>query len=325
VAAGAAAGRDRDSIRVMTIEDYWRWWSEARDDVQAAVEDPGGDREILHELLERVSDVGLACEMAAGRRSRHAICASANGDPALRKLAYRWRDAGPPADAVFEYHASRIAGALDSTLRMDAGEFAFADLRFGVTIDEARRELDLEVQHPAFEGLDEQTRAQVGFIALDTILGEEEVERWVGALSWSAAAPTASVTPLGLREAVEQLRGTAPSGEWALLRGDGVVAVAARPLRPVDHPYLDLLCELEARPVDHDLSTLQDNEQALADDFGERAFHAASVTQGEVRTAYVYIDADTPTSRELETWALGRGYETRFSLDPAWDAIRRFR
>ena len=96
-------------------------------------------------------------------------------------------------------------------------------------------------------------------------------------------------------------------------------------LRPVDHPYFDLLCELEARPVDNDLSALQDNEEALAREFGDRVFHAASRTQGDVRTAFVYIDGDQPTSRELETWAAERGYQTTFSLDPGWDAVRRFR
>ena len=276
-------------------------------------------------MLERVSDVGLACELSAGLRSRHAVCASANGDSALRKLAYRWRDAGPPADVVFEYHASRIAGDADAVLRMNDREFAFADLRFGVTVDEPRHQLDLDVQHSAFGGLDEKTRAQVGFIALDNILGEEEVERWIGSLTCSGTAPTADVTPTGLRGEVERLRAAEPSGEWALLRSDDAVAVAARPLRPVDHPYFDLLCELEARPVDHDLSALQDNEEALARDFVVCAFHAASLTAGDVRTAFVYIDGDTSTSRELEAWATERGYDTRFSLDPAWDAVRRFR
>jgi hypothetical protein len=194
-----------------------------------------------------------------------------------------------------------------------------------VSVDEPRRELDLDVQHPAFAALDENLRAQAGFIALDTILGEEEVERWIGSLSWSAAAPTADVTPTGLRDEVERLRATEPSGEWALLRSDDAVAVAARPLRPVDHPYFDLLCELNARPVDHDLSVLQDNEEALSREFSTRAFHAASLTQGDLRTAFVYIDGDTSTSRELETWAQARGYETTFSLDPAWDGVRRFR
>ena len=309
----------------MTIEEYWRWWADARDDMQAAVEDPGADRDILHELLARVSEVGLACEMAAGRRSRHAICASANGDPALRKLAYRWRDAGPPADEVFEYHASRIAGAVDATLRMDDREFEFAGLRFAVSVDEPRESSTSRSSTPPSRPRRADPRAgrvhrarhdprRGGGRALDRVA---QLER-LGARGDGHAA-----TDCGAE--VERLRAAEPTGEWALLRGEGVVAVAARPLRPVDHPYLDLLCELEARPVDHDLSTLQDNEQALADDFGGRAFHAASVTQGEVRTAFVYIDGDTPTSRELETWATGRGYETRFSLDPAWEAVRRFR
>jgi hypothetical protein len=308
----------------MTIEEYWRWWEDARGDVQAAIE-RGADRAVLHELLERVSALGLACEMAPGQSARHAICASANGDPTLRKLAYRWRDAGPPPDEVFEFHASRISGDADATLHIDGREFAFADFRFGVDVDEQRRELDLDVQHPAFAELAERERAQVGFIGLDTILGEEEVERWVGATNWSGGPVSADVTPRGLREAVVRLRLQAPSDEWALLRSDDAVAVAARPLRPVDHPYLDLLCELKARPVDHDLSVLQSNEEALGDDFGDRVFHAASLTAGDIRTTFVYLDADTSTSRELEEWANERGYETTFSLDAAWDAVRRFR
>jgi hypothetical protein len=272
-----------------------------------------------------VSALGLACELSPGQSARHAICVSANGDPALRKLAYRWRDLAPAADATFEYHPARIAGSPDAVLMMSGDRFAFSDFRFAIALDETRRELDLGVQHPAFGALDEQARAQIGFIALDNILGEEEVERWIGALEWSAEAPTASATPEALRAEIERLRETEPSGEWALLRGDDAVAVAARPLRPVDHPYLDLLCELQARPVDHDLSVLQDNEEALTREFAARAFHAASLTHGDLRTAFVYIDADTSTSRELEAWAEERGYATRFSLDPAWDAVRRFR
>ena len=44
-----------------------------------------------------------------------------------------------------------------------------------------------------------------------------------------------------------------------------------------------------------------------------------------MRTAFVYIDGDTSTSRELESWAVERGYELTFSLDPGWEAVRRFR
>jgi hypothetical protein len=311
----------------MSFDGFWAWWAGARDDVQTAIEERETDTPVLREVLARVAALDLACELSAGLTARHALCVSANGDPAKRKLAHRWRDAAPPADDVFEYHPARIGGPSGDTMVLKLGgeAFAFSDLRFDVALDEPRLELDVEVQHPMFRGLDDQTRAQVGFIALDNLLGEEEVERWIGALTFSTKAPRATVTPEQLRAEVAELRASTPAGEWALLRGDDVVAVAARPLRPVDHPYLDLLCELKARPVDHDLSTLQDNEQDLSDEFGHRAFHAASVTKGDTRAAFVYIDGDTSTSRELEDWAAERGYETTFSLDPAWDAVRPFR
>jgi hypothetical protein len=309
----------------VTITDFWEWWAGARAGVQDAIEAGSTDAGVLRELLDRVSALDLACELSAGRTARHALCVSANGDPAKRKLAYRWWQAAPPADAVFEYHPARIAGDAGAVLELGGQAFAFADLRFAVAADEPRHQLDLEVQHPGFPGLDEKARAQVAFLALDNVLGEEEVERWVGALAFSADAPTATLTATDLRAAVAALREATPGGEWALLRGQDAVAVAARPLRPVDHPFFDLLCELRARPVEHDLSVLQANEGQLARAFGERAFHAASLTQGDLRTAFVYLDGDTPTSRELEAWAAEHGYETRFSLDPAWDAVRSFR
>ena len=74
-----------------------------------AVDDGRTDDPAIRELLDRIAELGLACEMGPGVQARHALCVSANGDPALRKLAYRWYDAAPPADAAFEFHPARIA------------------------------------------------------------------------------------------------------------------------------------------------------------------------------------------------------------------------
>jgi hypothetical protein len=276
-------------------------------------------------LLDRVAELGLACEMGPGVQARHALCVSANGDPALRKLAYRWYDAAPPADAAFEFHPARIAGPSgpEMVLMLGDEEFAFADFRFDVSVDDERMELDLVVAHPAFAHLDDDTRGQVGFIGLDNILGEEEVERWVGTLEWSELPPSGGVDARELRAQVDRLAATAPSGEWAVLRGPDAIAIAARPLRPVDHPYFDELCELTA--VVGELSELQDHEEALTAHFGERAFHAASLTREGERTAFVYVDRDESTSTELAAWASTRGYAFHCSYDPAWDAVRSFR
>ncbi len=176
-------------------------------------------------------------------------------------------------------------------------EFAFADFRFDVSVDEDRMELDLVVAHPAFPRLDDDTRAQVGFLGLDNILGEEEVERWIGELEWSERPPSGGVGAHELRAEVDRLAATAPSGEWAVLRGEDAIVIAARPLRPVDHPYFDELCELTAAVGE--LSELQDHEEELTAHFRERAFHAASLTREGERTAFVYVDRDESTSTEL--------------------------
>jgi hypothetical protein len=202
-------------------------------------------------------------------------------------------------------------------------EFAFADFRFDISVDEERMELDLVVAHPAFPLLDDDTRGQVGFLGLDNILGEEDVERWIGGLQWSERPPSGGVDAGELRSQVDRLATTAPSGEWAVLRGEDAIAIAARPLRPVDHPYFDELCELTA--VVEELSELQDREEELTAHFGERAFHAASLTLGAERTAFVYVDREQSTSTELGAWASARGYEFRCSHDPAWEAVRPFR
>jgi hypothetical protein len=258
--------------------------------------------------------------------ARHALCVSANGDPARRKLAYRWFDAAPPADEAFEFHPARIAApsASDMVLMLGEEEFAFSDFRFDVSVDEDRMELDLVVQHPAFPGLDDDTRGQVGFLGLDNILGEEEVERWIGGLEWSERPPSSGIDARELRSQVDRLAATAPSGEWAVLRGEDAIVVAARPLRPVDHPYFDELCELTAA-VGESLAALQDHEEELTAHFRERAFHAASLTRDGERTAFVYADREESTSTELGAWASARGYEFRCSHDPGWEAVRPFR
>ena len=317
----------------MSIDEYWSWWQASRGDVAAAMDANATDAPVLAEMMERIHVLGLGCETGPGRSARYAICVTAEGDPETRKLAYRWRDAAPPADEVFEFHPARIAAPADRDFTLSVGQerFAVADLRFVLEFDEDGHELTVEVQHPGFAQLDENERMQIGYLALDSLLGEEEVERWIGEIEWSAAPPTASAGPNDLRAIVMRLRETAPrSARWAQFRGvrpDGVpvAGMAVRPLRPVDHPYLDAVCELTASLADQDLSALKANEKELRARFDGRAFHAVSLTEDDLRTAFVYVDRDTTTSVELQAWAAERGYGFDSKIDPGWEAVARFR
>ena len=312
----------------MTIDAFWSWWAGARGAVAGALEAQQYDAPIIGELHANVIALGLVCELGPGLQARHAVCVSSQGDPSLRKQAYRWRDASPGADAEFEYHPGRLApaNAADLVLEVEGDRFAFSQLHFAITLDVERLELDLVVEHPEFPRLAEEARLQIGYLALDSVLGEEEVERWVGAIEWSAAPPSAPSDIHELRARVQALRVSAPPEHtWAVLRGQDALAIAARPLRPVDHPYFDHVCELSMLLEDGDLSALQDQEEELHAAFAGRAFHAASLTAGGERTAFVYVDGDRSTPVELAAWASERGYEFDSHRDPAWEAVRPFR
>jgi hypothetical protein len=312
----------------VSVEEFWAWWHQRREPLVAAL-DAG---EPVPDLIGQIAELGLSSELSPGESARHALCVSCGGDPALRKLAYRWFDAAPAADEAIEFHPARIAspGADSMVMAVDGAHFAFAELRFDIEYDAQSEQLDVEVQHPGFAVLAEEQRAIVGYVALDNLLGEEEVERWLGAIDFGAAVDAAD-GPADLRARVAELRADAPaSGTWIVLKGRGddvgapaPIAIAARPLRPVDHPYFDELCVLSAPP--DDLPALQDNEEEIASRFAERAFHAASLTEAGLRIAFVYVDADAGTADELCAWAQERGYQTERRIDPAWDAVRPFR
>ncbi len=277
------------------------------------------------EVLEAVSALGLSAETSRGEIARHALCVSCGGDPALRKLAYRWFDASPDPDDAIEFHPARIASPNAPTMVMsiDGARYEFADLRFDVDYDAQGEQLDVEVQHPGFAPLSDDERAQVGYVALDNLLGEEEVERWLGSIDFGDEV-YAHDGPLQLRDRVAELRtDKADAGTWVVLKGGTGIAIAARPLRPVDHPYFDELCVLSAPP--DDLPALQNNEEEIAARFAERAFHAVSLTEAGLRIAFVYVDADDGTGDELCEWARERGYEAARRINPGWDAIRPFR
>jgi len=321
----------------MYDEGFWNWWAGARGDVDRAL-DVGHDDPLVHELLDRVGALGLEGEVGPGLHAKHMVCASCGGEPARRKAAYLWLAGSPPADDVFEFHASRKAtpNAARMVLRLGDEEFAQSELRFVVSEDPDRRELDLVVHHPSFAGMTDEGRGQVGFLALDSLLGEEGVERWIGDIEWDVdAAPPDALAPQELVPAVARFEAQPADDHWVLMQGTGpddvpVMVSAARPLKPVDHPLFDELVELVADvPADEDgnltLGPLQELEDELQERFAGDVFHAASLTSDGVRRTFVFADGDGAAAPALAAWASENGYEVTRTRDPAWDAVRPFR
>jgi hypothetical protein len=329
------------------IAAFWDWWgAEGRAAVTQALEDRDPQR-ISDALSEAVSAIhpDLAWELAAGDLAEHVLVVTAEGDPELRPLASRWLRASPGIDETWEYAASRqpAPDVEQVVLGVDDREVALSDIRVG-----ARRQgshLDVSVYHPAFHDLEEQLRGQVAFLALDSALGEDDVEAWVGEISPSTEPPLDGFGLAALRSVVRDLRedNTSDDGtpNWVIMEAQGadgpVMALAQVPLSPVTAPTLDTHVAVlvpytdlteQGYPGPGSLGPLR----ALEDHLGERIEGSGRIVAHQshrgMRVLHIYVDSTTPAVEQMraavDAWEQGR-IRVQVTPDPGWHNVAHLR
>jgi hypothetical protein len=323
-----------------TIAEFWQWWATARDDVAAAI--PAGTvRDFSDELGRRVEAIraGLQWELAPGVTSAHALVVTAGGHAALRATAAWWLASAPPADDIWSYRCARAAdpSTFESAIELDGHKLELTHIRYGITVDKQRHQIDVVCHDPAFAGLPDDVQGQITFLTLDWAVGEDDVEIWLGEIGWTATPPANPKTPRDLRHAVTAVASDEDS--WTLMEGqrqDGtpLFAVAASPLRSARWPRFDLHVPISLQyqrykdgllPVDESLSALRAFEDELRTAIGTNGALVAHETSGRIRTLHFYVDSQTNAPAEIEShltrWQEGHAsIEPR--LDPAFEHVR---
>jgi hypothetical protein len=315
------------------IEGFWAWWAEHRDEVLAAADAGEADRvtALLRPAVQGIRE-GLDWELSRGRGdSRHLLVVSSGGNTELRGVAERWALTAPPPDEDIAYAATRPADPhMDElTLTVDDYELPLAEMVSGTRVDRPRGRVDVTVHHPLFPLLDEDSRLRAAFLALDLALGENDVERWLGAVEVSTDPPIDAIAVSSLRLVVDQLR-PAEGGGWAMLEGSSpqgtVRAIVRRPFAQVDRPLCDTHVALLLSGTAED-QTVQQLSQDVLEAFGGDGPHAvlvAYVITPKLVTAHLYVDSltvDVETARPvLRTWSAGAA-RLHVSHDPAWREI----
>lgn len=344
-------GRDRGveetSDHGERVAGFWRWWEETRPELDTAM--AAGERGRLSELLAPAVAAlhpGLAWEVAPGRNAAHALVVTAAGDAELRPLAHRWAKAAPPADLVWEFQPARRASprAGELTLEVAGVEFGLDRLVLGLRVPRGALRVDVTAHHPVFSELDEESRLEATLLALDRLLGEDDVARWVGEITPATAAPIDAVPAVHLPAVVADLAGDYAEDQWVLLEGrtatGAPLAAATRyPLRPVDHPLLDQHIAVtlpysrrdgDGLPTGASLDALRDFEERLTarmDELGGGGQLVAHVSAERHRVLHVYADPAVGAAdviRELaRAWKEGKA-RVEVSSDPSWSAVAPF-
>lgn len=338
-----SAPKEAPAVRTPTAE-FWSWWvAEGASRTASAVRD-GAFGDLPEEMSRRVHAIhpDLQWELSAGDRSQHTLCVTGGGVPELRPLAQRWRRAAPAEDAVWQYEPARTRSADVASNRLELAGHA---VELGLTtvlarLDEDRLVFDVVVHHPQFRALEDRERAQVAFLVLDWALGEDDVERWVGAVTTAVEPDPGAVDVARFVAAVDAQAAQPVEETWVLLQGqrpDGapVMALARRPLRWIDHPLLDQHDEVtlaydadpNGLPAGTELERLRASEDGLVAAAGPAAMLLAHETSAGERRLHLYSDSeDQNVTEQVSRWVSGTtGASLRVEADPAWRAVRHLR
>jgi hypothetical protein len=336
---GASAffrGRNRSGPNqaAAAVKRFWSWWVIARHEVAVAI-DRGAHQQVrgLIEPKARGLHQDLAWYVGPGVQARYMLVLTGSRRPDLRPLTERWRRAGPPDDATWEYHPAApaepdaFAGPVASTAMIYA--------------DDRRCRLDLTVFHPVFDQLDEADRNRVADVLVGWALGEDETDRWIGEIDTSTDRPLDSVPVAMLASVTSQLTDRWGGDRWSMIEGSfgdrRLIAAVRHPLHRVDHPLLDqhLAVRLPYRettpdglPSRHALDELLYFEEALVARLrGQALFVAHQTTSGE-RLLHFYADSTAspiPIVRASLNGYPGPTPSVLAQLDPGWESIGHLR
>ena len=295
--------------------DFWSWWPTARDRIAEAIASTGFGERLVDEINRAVStiDPRLAWQLAPGRTATHAFCISPEGNAELRQIALRWLAAAPPVDTAWEYHASKPAAPQLMSLEIGNHRFDLAATRVLDAWDPVRRRIDVKVWHPAFAGAPDAVRMQAGFLFLDNLLGEDDVERWIGEVEFDEAAADGR-TPADLTAEIAR-RSAETSGDetWVLgertTGGGRAIVLADAGLKRIDHPFADhhvtiaVLFGADRFPTDAEAAVLNAEEDDLVRRLGDVAILAGRTTERGQRTLHFVAEDPDAMRPSIDPWA----------------------
>ncbi len=333
-----------DAGRADAIREFWSWWEATGEELAGRVVAGHSDPDAEAELSRLVAaiDPGLQWEFGPGSQSLHLLVVTAAGDPSLRAPARAWLAAAPPSGTIWGFADLRapVPNAADSILEFAGRTIALDD--FVVAAQRGSTSIDVAIHHPVFNDIGEDEAAHLSYLALDTFLGEEATETWIGAVTWPSDPPLDAFPLRHLATIVADFAAghRDPSGApaWVGLQGTGptglpILAFAQIPLRQITFPLFDThvavsLPYAEAGPDGQPTTAGEEHLQAVAERIGAAlgadGRTVAQQSHDGIRLLHVYVDGRTDAGERIAAaaadWEHGNA-QTVLTHDPGWSLV----
>jgi hypothetical protein len=286
---------------------------------------------------------GLAWELGPSHRARNTFCVTSEGNLAIRRYAEDWLAAAPEADGTWEFVTARppvpSSSLGDIAIELGGASAKVGEARVAITPDKGRERLDLSVWHPAFPDLPVDARAQLGYLILDTALGEDGVERWVGRIEWVGTPTDHAVGIATLPAEIERFATDVTGDQFALFQGpsqrtgNDLILNLNTALKHIDHIGKEHLLTVSipglttaenGMPSGEETARLEPIEDQLDVALREVAVMGRLTGDGS-RILYRYV-ASGAAADIARTWAAGFLGDRRVSIDvredSGWDWYR---
>jgi hypothetical protein len=336
------------AAQARAINRFWSWWkAKGARDAAAAIA-AGTPERMFAPLAKHLTSIhpSLIWEFGVGPDGQQILVVTSDGEPALRAITSRWRQAAPPADEVWAYSCARlpVADPAASVLTLGAAQIDVTSV--AVTPEVSRSHVDVTMYHPGFALLPSDQHMATAFMLLDTVLGEAAVDSWVGTVTAGLEPPSDLVPLVDLPTVVSDLEAelTDAQGErpWLVTRsttesGAPRLSSAQVPLRAASAPHLDTYVDVSVEfsewttgglPAPASLKRLREFQDFVSSRLGDGGRVVAHETREGIRTLHVYVDSTTSALKQvreaIKGWTQGSVSVTE-KLDPAWDNVKHLR
>lgn len=303
------------------VKRFWSWWNANAAAFAADIDDGRA-----HEWSERLSaqleavDPELGWETGPGRKSTHHLAITSEGVSELRVVAERVLSRAPPVSEHWEYYAARQRSEADPIRQVEFADGSVVDygsMRIGVEPDDLWKRLGLTLFHPAFQSIDDNRATTIAFLFLDSLLGEDDVERWVGSIDIARTEAADALAPLELRSRIDTMAADPAAGHGAIVEymhpethcrflASWLTGLKRVDYLPYDHHVAIVL--ILSGPDDRglcdnaELELLQDLEDELLEELGNQAVLFGHVTGHGRRSIRLQTLPMGPATATIDAW-----------------------
>jgi len=164
------------------ISAFWRWFSNHHRDVEAALDrnNTAGLTQQMNAQIDKLSSE-IAWEIGPGLVKPYMLVFPTAGGEESKVAVGRIMERAPRIEG-WEFHASRPTRPYPPEIQLPEQGLTIQtlDWHFVLKATPNADRFDLQILDDKLASLDERTALTAVFILLDSVLGEDMVERWIG-------------------------------------------------------------------------------------------------------------------------------------------------